>query len=53
MKFIGKVSSMGEERYVLIFPGVHNKAGKVLNGCAATSMFEQLLKRYHLMRRRI
>lgn len=48
VKLVGKVSSMGEESSVLIFPWAHNKAGKVLKGCVATSMLKQLLKRYQL-----
>lgn len=37
VKFIGKVSSMGKERYALIFPRAHKKAGKVLKGACSSN----------------
>jgi hypothetical protein len=52
VKFIGKVSSMGKERYVLILPRAHNKAGKVLKGKHVRVDEEEDLK-FQLMRRRI
>jgi hypothetical protein len=42
MKFIGKVSSMGKDRYVLIFPQAHNKAGKVLKGKHVRATLEEI-----------
>jgi hypothetical protein len=42
VKFIGKVSSMGKDRYVLIFPRVHNKAGKVLKGKHVRATLEEI-----------
>lgn len=37
-----KVSSMGKERYVLIFPWAHNKAGKFLKGKHVRATLEEV-----------
>jgi hypothetical protein len=42
VKFIGKVSSMGENRYVLIFPRALNRDGKRLKGKHVRATLEEI-----------
>jgi hypothetical protein len=42
VKFIAKVTSMGEDRYVLILPKEYNKDGKRLKGKYVKAVLEEI-----------